>query len=176
MSILRKTVIDSKRDWDVKLNATLWAYRTMFKVTTHTTPFSLIYGIEATLPVEFEVESLRVAVRTRLNDNESLRNRLGDLEELDEKRPRAAQPMEAIQRRRKIIFDKHHKQRALQRVMLVMLQDEKNKDFPGKFDAVWLGPYIVKNTFPNNSIQLETLNGQSFPTRTAGSRCKKYRT
>ena len=57
-----------------------------------------------------------------------------------------------------------------------MLQLGKKKDFPGKFDADWLGPYIVANTFPNNSVQLETLNGQSFPTRTARSRCKKFHT
>ena len=50
------------------------------------------------LPIEFEVESLRVAVGTRLNDSESLKNRLGDLEELDERRWRAAQNVEAIQR------------------------------------------------------------------------------
>ena len=115
-------------------------------------------------------------METRLNDNESLRNMLGDLEELDEKRRRAAQHMEAIQRRRKLIFDKRHKKRALQRGMLVMLQDGKKKDFPGKFDAVWLGPYIVKNTFPNNSVQLETPNEQSFPTRASGSRCKEFHT
>ena len=57
-----------------------------------------------------------------------------------------------------------------------MLQDGKKKYFPGKFDAVWLGPYIVANTFPNNSVQLETLNGQSFLIRMAGSRCKEFRT
>ena len=57
-----------------------------------------------------------------------------------------------------------------------MLQDGKKKDFPGKFDAVWLGPYIVKNTFPNNSVQLETPNEQSFPTRASGSRCKEFHT
>ena len=57
-----------------------------------------------------------------------------------------------------------------------MLQDGKKKDFPGKFDAVWLGPYIVKNTFPNNSVQLETLNGQSFPTRTTENICKEHQT
>ena len=90
MSILRKTVIDSKRDWDVKLNATLLAYRTTFKVTTQATLFSLMYGIEATIPNEFEVESLRVAVETRLSDSEPLKNRLEDIEELDEKRRRAA--------------------------------------------------------------------------------------
>ena len=56
-----------------------------------------------------------------------------------------------------------------------MIQVAKNSTSPGKFDAVWLDPYIVKNTFPNNSLQLETLNGESFPTRTVGSRCKQYK-
>ncbi len=140
VGILRKTVIDSKWDWDVKLNAALWIYRTTYKVTTQATLFSLVYGIEATLTIEFKVESLSVAGGTRLNDNKSLINRFGDLEELAEKMRRAAQHMEAIQRRRKIIFDKRYKKRALQWGMLVMLQDGKKKDFLGKFDAVWLGP------------------------------------
>ena len=56
--ILRKTVIDSKRDWDNKLTATLWAYRTTYKVTTQMTPFALMYGLEAVLPIEFEIRSL----------------------------------------------------------------------------------------------------------------------
>ena len=109
---------------------------------------------------------------TRLNNCQSLKNRLANLEELDEKRRRAAQHIGAIQR--KIIFDKRNRKRALQLGMIVMIQDAKKLDFPGKFDAVWLGSYIVKNIFPNNSLQLETLNGESFPTRTAGSRCKQY--
>ena len=37
--ILRKIILDSKRDRDVKLTATLWAYKTTFKVTTRATPF-----------------------------------------------------------------------------------------------------------------------------------------
>ena len=66
VNILRKTVQDSKRDWDTKLLAALWAYRTTYKVTTKVTLFSLVYGVEAILPIEFEVQSLRVAVDERL--------------------------------------------------------------------------------------------------------------
>ena len=65
---------DSQQDWDVKLTAALWAYRTTFKVTTRATPFSLIYGIEATVPIKFEVESLRVAIDSGLTDSQSLKN------------------------------------------------------------------------------------------------------
>lgn len=48
VSILCKTIMDSKRYWDVKLTTTLWAYQTTLKVTTQATPFSLGYGLEAT--------------------------------------------------------------------------------------------------------------------------------
>ena len=175
VSILWKTVLDSKRDWDVKLTATLWAYRTTFNVTTRATPFSLVFGIEATLPIEFEVEALRVAVSFHLPIKQSLRNRLTDLGELDERRRVAAQHIEAIQRRRKIIFDKRNKKKALEPGMMVMLQDARKMDFLGQFDALWLGPYVVKAVFPNNLLHVETLNGKSFPWRTSRSWCKQFR-
>lgn len=175
-TILRKTVVDSKRDWDVKLPAALWAYRTTYKVTTQATPFTLVYGVEAVLPIEFEVSSLRIAIDARLTTKASLIHRLERLEALDEERQRSAQHIEVIQRRRKMAFDKRHKKRTLLPGMLVLLQDARRLEFPGKFDALWLGPYRIIAVFPNNSLQLETLNGEVFPTRTAGSRCKEYKT
>ena len=48
-----------------------------------------------------------------------------------------------------------------------MIQDGRKLEFPGKFDAVWMDPYMVKEAFPKNSLQLETLNGESFPSRTS---------
>ena len=104
-----------------------------------------------------------------------MKNRLTDLEEFDERRIMVAQHIEAIQRRRKIIFNKRHKKKALRPGMMVMIQDARKLEFTGKFDAVWLGPYLVREVLSNNSMQLETLNGESFPTQTAGSRCKEYR-
>ena len=100
VSIFRKTIHDSKRDWDVKLTVVLWAYCTTLKVTTQATPFSLVYGLEATIPIEFEVDTLQVAVQSRLTDSLSLRNRLTTLEELNERSRMVAQHIEAIQRQR----------------------------------------------------------------------------
>ena len=57
--ILRK-MIENSRDWSEKLPFTLWAYRTSFRTSTGATPYSLIYGMEAVLPVEIEMGSLRV--------------------------------------------------------------------------------------------------------------------
>lgn len=172
--ILRKTVNDNKRDWDVKLPSALWAYRTTFKVTTNQTPFALVYGIEAVLPIELEIPSLRIAVDSRLTMVESLRDRLLMLESLSERRRASVQHLEAMQRRRKAVFDKRHKVRTLQPGTLVMLQDARKLEFPGKFDALWLGPFWVTNVYDNNSVQLATLDGTYFPTRTNGGRCKLY--
>jgi hypothetical protein len=43
----------NRTDWDTKLHAALWAYRTAYKVTTKHTPFSLVFGTEALLPMVY---------------------------------------------------------------------------------------------------------------------------
>jgi hypothetical protein len=53
--------------------------------------------------------------------------------------------------------------------MMVLIQDARKLEFLGKVDVVWLGPYFIRESFPNNSLQLETLNGTNFPTHTSGS-------
>ncbi|RVW62913.1 Retrovirus-related Pol polyprotein from transposon 17.6 [Vitis vinifera] len=58
--ILRK-MVETSRDWSEKLPFALWAYRTSFRTSTGATPYSLVYGMEAVLPVETEMGSMRVA-------------------------------------------------------------------------------------------------------------------
>lgn len=57
--ILRKTVDDLKRDWNLKFFAALWIYCMTYKVTTHITLLSLVYGIEVILSIEFEIQEWR---------------------------------------------------------------------------------------------------------------------
>ena len=59
--ILRK-MVETSRDWLEKLPFALWAYCTSFRTSTGATPYSLVYGIEAVLPVEIEMGSLRVTL------------------------------------------------------------------------------------------------------------------
>ena len=54
-------MIEIYRDWSKKLSFALWAYRTSFRSSIGATPYSLVYGMEAVLPVEIEMGSLRVA-------------------------------------------------------------------------------------------------------------------
>lgn len=84
VKILKRTVSENKKDWDKKLNSALWAFRTAFKVSTGLTPFRLVYGMEAMVPKEFIVPSLRIAISNRLTHEDSLKQRLDQLMSLDE--------------------------------------------------------------------------------------------
>ena len=59
--ILRK-MVETSRDWSKKLPFVLWAYRTSFRTSTGSMPYFLVYGMEAVLPIEIEMGSLRVAL------------------------------------------------------------------------------------------------------------------
>jgi hypothetical protein len=77
--------------------------------------------MEAILPIEFEVPSLRIAIENGLDDSTSLKDWLAWLESLNERRQLAAQHVEVIQRRKKVAFDKRQKTRKLLPDMWIML-------------------------------------------------------
>ena len=67
--ILRK-MVETSRDWSEKLPFALWAYCTSFRTSTGATPYSLVYGMEAVLPVEIEMGSLRVTLEQQISETE----------------------------------------------------------------------------------------------------------
>ena len=80
---LTKVVENSRTDWEQKLHSVLWAYCTAYKTSIGTTPFNLVFGLDAILPIEFLIPTLRVATQMKLTGHELL-ERIDDLEKLDE--------------------------------------------------------------------------------------------
>lgn len=76
---LRKLCMNDKSDWNDKVYAVLWAYRTTYKKGTGYTPFQLVYGLEAIVPIKFVVPSLRISCLMRWDDQKLLEERLMNL-------------------------------------------------------------------------------------------------
>ncbi|XP_058761722.1 uncharacterized protein LOC131635130 [Vicia villosa] len=70
------------------------------------TPFSLVYGMEAILPVEVEIPSLRVLTDVKLSEADWVQTRFDQLNLIDEKRLAAICHGQAYQKKMKKAFDK----------------------------------------------------------------------
>jgi hypothetical protein len=76
------------------LYSTLWDYQTSIKTATGFSPFQLVYGLEAGLPIECQIPSLKLEIQL-LPDTSPLEERLLYLEQLDEQRRDATLDNEA---------------------------------------------------------------------------------
>ena len=64
----------------------LHGYRTTTHTSTGATPYSLVYGMEAVLPIEVQTPSLRIMKDAGLNEDNWIQTRLDQLNFIDEKR------------------------------------------------------------------------------------------
>ena len=117
--ILRK-MVETSRDWSENLPFSLWAYRTSFRTSTRATPYSLVYGMEAVLPVEIEMGSLRVTLMQQISETKWVQSRFDQLSLLYERRLRVVDHVQAYQKKMARAFKKRVKPRPLQRGDLVL--------------------------------------------------------
>jgi hypothetical protein len=66
----------SRDDWDLRVPTMLWAYRNTCKKLTMQTPFKLVYGLEAVVPMEYLVPSLRITTFIDMDDTGAVQERL----------------------------------------------------------------------------------------------------
>jgi hypothetical protein len=134
----------------------------------------LVYGQEAILPIEIELPSLRISLKERLGDEESLKHRYEMLEKLEETRAQAYLNMVAIQKHRKTYYDSKLEPKVLRENDLILLYDSRFSKFPSKFKMRWFGPYCIFKSYPNGSIQLQDFAEVVHSTRYNGHCLKPY--
>ncbi|XP_071924847.1 uncharacterized protein [Coffea arabica] len=161
-NLLKKVVNKSRRDWHLRIGEALWAYRTTFRTPTQATPYALVYGVEAVLPLECQIPSLRIAIQEGLSEEDNVRLRLEELEALDEKRLETQQRIECYQARLSKAFNKHVRPRSFQIGELVLAVRRPIILTHGgqrKFTPKWDGPYVVREVYTNGSYKLVAEDG-----------------
>ena len=105
----------------------------------------------------------------------SQKERLLQLNGLDEFRMQALLHTEVVQLQRKVLHGKNIKEKTFQEGYWVLLYDLKFKDFKGKLMTRWLGPYTVEKCFDNGTVQIRTIDEEGIPLLVNGHRHKIYK-
>jgi hypothetical protein len=104
--IVKRLIEDKPRQWHTLLTYALWEDRTTTKVSTDCTPFQLVYGQEALLPIELELSSLRLMLQTEELNSSDVSQRVNELLALEEKRMFALDNIKRRQQTVKKYFNK----------------------------------------------------------------------
>ncbi|XP_048631636.1 uncharacterized protein LOC125606817 [Brassica napus] len=171
-SILEKIVGVTRKDWSIKLDDALWAYRTAYKTPLGTTPFNLLYGKSCHLPVELEYKALWAVKLLNFDIKSAKEKRLIQLNELDEIRLEAFESSKIYKEKTKALHDKHILKRDFKEGDQVLLYNSRLKLFPGKLKSRWSGPFKIKEVKPYGAIVLWTSDGREFTIN--GQRAKLY--
>ncbi|XP_004231718.1 uncharacterized protein [Solanum lycopersicum] len=130
-------------------------YRTTIRTSTGATPYFLVYGTEAMIPVELEIPSLRIIQEAKLTDADWIRGRAENLALIDGRRINAICHGHLYQNRMARPFNKKVKPRHFSPGQLVLNRIFPNQDkAKGKFSPNWQGVYIVSRVLTGGAVIL----------------------
>src|SRR3954463_11397236 len=172
-NILEKIVSESGKDWSVRIDDALWAYRTAYKAPTGASPFQMVYGKACHLPVEVEHKALWALRFFNRDDSLAYKKRKNQLHELEEFRYLAYESNKMYKENMKRYHDKRIKKKEFKVGDLVLLFNSRLRLFPGKLKSKWSGPFIIKEIKPYGAITIE--DGKTKDSWTVnGERLKSY--
>jgi hypothetical protein len=156
---IKKRLEEAKGKWVEELPSVLWTHRTTHRRSTGETPFTLAYGVEAVIPLEVGLPTIRTTEFDAEQNENSLKK---DLNLIEERRDIAAIRLASYQRQMKMGYDKNIRPRSFQINDLVLRKVVANTRNPndGKLGPNWEGPYKVTSFAGVGAYRLEDMDGK----------------
>ena len=115
------------------------------------------------LPIEVEIQSLRVLVETKVLEEDWAKARYEQLALIDEKRARAQYHAQGYQKKVARAFNKKVKPRNLKEGNLVLkVPRDETFDPIGKIKSRWSGPFIIKKIMSGDATRITNLDGEEM--------------
>jgi hypothetical protein len=159
------------------LSEALWAHRISKHSATKVTPFKLVYGQETVLPIEVNLDALRIARQNELSAIDYHNLMLDRLDEVSDERVKALGKIEIDKLRVARVYNKKVKEKSfhvrdLIWKMILPIGSRSNKF--GKLSPNWEGPYRIEEVIPRNSYMVQSIQGTLLPRALNGKYLKKY--
>jgi hypothetical protein len=177
IKIIKKMIKDNPRRWHEKLSEAMWAHRTSRHRVMKVTPFELVYGQEAVLPVEVSLQNLRIIGQDYLSAKEYTELMMDKVDKSPKSQRRALEEIE----KEKVKIAKAYNKRVVGKSfqvgdlvwkMILPLATRSGKF--SKWSPSWEGPFRVIRVVLNNAYFVEDLEGHSLPKTLNGKYLKHY--
>lgn len=179
--MLTKYVHDKKNSWDDFIDTCVFAYNTSKHESTTFTPFELMFGRKAYLPVDVDLE--KATPEQLLDDWQEASYTTVDVENAFAARKQAVKDakcsIKKAQGKQKYHYDlKHFKPCVYDVGRKVLLKDfTRKKRKGGKLDRKWIGPYEIKKNLGRGLYALSAIGNPSVSVkRVTGAQLKPYLT
>jgi len=153
-------VIERENQWDEYIESVLFAYRTTKHSTIGQTPFYMMYGREAVLPID-EIDITNNEAQNNQQYNRSLLKRTYEIIDLEQQQKEVIKKIEKSQVKQKERYDKKIQEVTFTAGTKVLLKDMvREKSYSGKLRPKWKGPYYIHEVIGKGAYKIRNTDGR----------------